>query len=106
MWQGLAQPIMRGTILAHAWLYGEVAARGILRQEGHPMPDKHPTLKVVCGGCGERVAEDKVEDVYRTTEDGFMRFRRHAVPGGTLTRLCPACYLEWDVETDGLPPSP
>ncbi len=70
------------------------------------MPDKHPTPKVMCGGCGERVAEDKATDAYRTTEDGFMRFRTHTVLGGMLTRLCRARYREWDVETDGLPPAP
>ena len=67
------------------------------------MVDKRDQRKIICGGCGERVSDEKVRDAYRTAgDDGFMRFRDHPVQGGTLTCLCPACYREWDVETDGL----
>jgi hypothetical protein len=31
-----------------------------------------------------------------------MRFRDHPVPESTLTHLCPDCYRDWDVETDGV----
>jgi len=70
------------------------------------MGDKRNRRKIICGGCGERVAEEKATDAYRTTgEDGFMRFRDHAVPNSTLTRLCPDCRRDWDVDSDGVPPS-
>ncbi len=65
------------------------------------MADRRNRRKIICGACGERVAEDKVRDAYRTSEDnGFMRFRDHLVPGSTMTYLCPDCYREWDVETE------
>jgi len=68
------------------------------------MADKRNERKTVCGGCGERVSEEKAREAYRTTEEGgFTRFRDHAVAGSTLTHLCPACHQEWDVETDGVP---
>ncbi len=45
------------------------------------MGDRRDRRKIICGGCGERVAEEKVRDAYRTTrEEGFMRFRDHPVP--------------------------
>jgi len=69
-----------------------------------PMGDRRDRRKIICGACGERVPEEKARDGYRTTgEDGFMRFRDHPVPESTLTHLCPDCYREWDVETDGVP---
>ncbi len=67
------------------------------------MDDGTATRKIICGACGERMLESKTTDAYRTTEDGgFTRFRDHHVPGSTLTHLCPACYAEWDVQTDGV----
>jgi len=67
------------------------------------MGDRTTQRKVICGACGERMLESKAKDAYRTTEDGgFARFRDHHVPGSTLTHVCPECYAEWDVETDGV----
>ncbi len=70
---------------------------------GRPLARKHIASKIICGGCGERVLEDTAQEAYRVVEDGQMRFRHHPVPGSTVAYLCPSCYTEWDVETDGLP---
>lgn len=68
------------------------------------MVDKRNRRKIICGACGERVPEETARDAYRTTGEGlFMRFRDHSVPESTLTHLCPDCYRDWDVETDGVP---
>jgi hypothetical protein len=67
------------------------------------LAERRDRRKIICGGCGERVRADTAQDAYRTVEDGFTRFRNHPVAGSTLTSLCPTCYREWDVATDGLP---
>ncbi len=60
-----------------------------------PRGDRRDRRKIICGACGERVAEEKARDAYRTTgEEGFMRFRDHPVPDSTLTHLCPDCYRD------------
>ncbi len=67
------------------------------------MSDGTTKRKIICGSCGECVLASKAKDAYRVTEnDGFTRFRDHQIAGSTLTQLCPECYEEWAVETDGL----
>ncbi len=68
------------------------------------MDDGTTKRKIICGACGERVLAARAKDAYRGAEEGgFARFRDHQVAGSTLTQLCPQCYEEWDVRTDGLP---
>ena len=63
------------------------------------MAARRQQRKIICGACGERVLEERARDAYRTIDHGgFMRFARSAVPGSTLTALCPQCYHEWDVD--------
>jgi len=77
---------------------------GVVVRRGMLMGDRRDRRKISCGGCGERVAKEKVRDAYRTArEEGLMRFRDHPVPDSTLTHLCPDCYRDWDVGTDGVP---
>ncbi len=69
------------------------------------MGDGTTKRKIICGSCGERVLESKAKKAYRVTEEGgFTRFRDHQVTESTLTHLCPECYGDWDVDTDGVRP--
>lgn len=72
------------------------------REDRH-LAEKQNRRKIICGGCGERVLEETAMEAYRTAQDGYTRFRDHPTAGGTLAYLCPHCYDDWDVATDGQP---